>query len=440
MKFYLLSLICCVLAVSCSNNESAKKIVYESSITELTDHQYPDNFQLESRSNLWNKYDHSLFQVVRNDSLDFTIRVLPENEFSDTIILEHINLLLWIPTIPTHILKDNYLKDLGIINAEWNRQQVHFKKGEFRLSSENEESDKVIGVDLARNCLNSYTWELITFTEEDEDIKSMYHGWFDFPKELYRELFNEVNFGKLTFQEYRHHLEHYEDPKKEIIHLDVLRAVETQKNMEFSDFRMHPYPLTAARQLKFKNIVCPVNPSIINDMLTDSTTYSTFQWPGYYDTSDPRPSTLSMLGIPKGVVVRKTISNNSRKDTCYEFDLSFARNTDTNYITRVVIGGILPTDLEQMPIEEYNNGIKKPMGIGNHGFYEDIDYVIGHQSTESPYYGFIIDDKGMWVDSHFFGVDGPILHLDDQNPKLLHFWLLSFERHAMVAHLTFPLE
>tara|TARA_B110000438_G_C15811352_1_gene649795 strand:+ start:1326 stop:2651 length:1326 start_codon:yes stop_codon:yes gene_type:complete len=441
MKFYLLSLISCALiVVSCSNNESTKKVVYESSITELTDHQYPDNFQIESRSYLWNKYDHSLFQVIRNDSLDFTIRILPENEFSDTIFLEHINLLLWIPTIPTHILKDNYLKDIGIINAEWNRQQVHFKKGEFRLSRDNQEAEKVSCVDLARNCLNSYTWELITFTEEGGQTKSMYHGWFDFPKELYRELFNEVNFGKLTFQEYRHHLEHYEDPTKEIIQLGVLRAVETQKKMEFSDFRMHPYPLTAARKLKFKNIVCPVNPTVINDMLTDSTTYSTFQWPGFYDTSDPRPSTLSMLGIPKSVVVRKTISKNSQKDTCYEFDLSFARNTDTNYITRVVIGGIIPTDLEQMPIEEYNNGIKKPMGIGNHGFYENIDYAIGHQSTESPYYGFILDDKGMWVDSHFFGVDGPILHLDDQDPNLLHFWLLSFERHAMVAHLTFPLE
>lgn len=425
---------------SCSNKESNKPLIYQSSIQELTDQQYPDNFQIESRTDLWNKYDHSFFQVVRNDSLDFTIHILPENEFSDTIILEHINLLLWIPTIPTHILKDAYLKDIGIINAEWNRQQVTFNKGEFRLSNDNEESDKTIRVDLARNCLNSYTWEVITFTKEDQKTKSMYHGWFDFPKELYRDLFDEVNFGKLTFEEYRDHLELYKDPETEIIHLDVLRTVETEKIVKFTDFRMLPYPLTAARELKYKNIVCPKNPSVINDMLTDSTTYSTFQWPGFYDTSDPRPSTLSMLGIPKGVIVRKTISNNSQQDSCYEFDLSFARNTDTNYITRVVIGGVILSDLKQMPIEEYNNGVKKPMGIGNHGFYENVKYAISHQTTESPYYGFVLDDMGMWVDSHFFGVDGPILHLDNQNPDLLHFWLLSFERHAIVTHLTFPLK
>ena len=78
--------------------------------------------------------------------------------------------------------------------------------------------------------------------------------------------------------------------------------------------------------------------------------------------------------------------------------------------------------------------------IGNHGFYEEIDYAQTHSSSSSPYYGFIVDDEGKWVDSHFFGVDGPLLHLDKDNPNLLHFWLLSFERHAMVSHLTFPLS
>ena len=85
------------------------------------------------------------------------------------------------------------------------------------------------------------------------------------------------------------------------------------------------------------------------------------------------------------------------------------------------------------------NGIKKPMGIGNHGFYEHVTYANENPTSKSPYYGFILDDKGMWVDSHFFGVDGPILHLDEIDPNLLHFWLLSFERHAMVTHLTFPI-
>ena len=80
------------------------------------------------------------------------------------------------------------------------------------------------------------------------------------------------------------------------------------------------------------------------------------------------------------------------------------------------------------------------MGIGNHGFYEPYNKATKNSVSNSPYYGLIIDSEGKWVDSHFFGVDGPILHLDENDPNILHYWLLSFERHAMVAHLTFPIE
>jgi len=119
---------------SCSNNSDDFKYA-SSTIRELSDEEYPDNCDIESRSDLWNKFNHSLFQVTRNDSLDFTVRILPENEFSDTITFSNINLLSWIPTIPDHISENSYLVEIGIINAEWNRQQVRFDFGEFQMSS-----------------------------------------------------------------------------------------------------------------------------------------------------------------------------------------------------------------------------------------------------------------------------------------------------------------
>ena len=63
---------------SCTHTESNKNIVYQAPIQELTDEKYPDNFQIESRSEMWNKYDHSLFQVERRDSNDFTTLFLLE--------------------------------------------------------------------------------------------------------------------------------------------------------------------------------------------------------------------------------------------------------------------------------------------------------------------------------------------------------------------------
>ena len=64
--------------------------------------------------------------------------------------------------------------------------------------------------------------EVITFTKENNKIKPLYHGWFDFPKELYRKLFDEVNKDILTFKEYREHLENYKDPEKKEINFDKL--------------------------------------------------------------------------------------------------------------------------------------------------------------------------------------------------------------------------
>jgi hypothetical protein len=96
--------------------------------------------------------------------------------------------------------------------------------------------------------------------------------------------------------------------------------------------------------------------------------------------------------------------------------------------------------LKQLDLMDYNGGFKMPMGIGNHPFYEKQDKAQENTSKENPYYGFVIDSEGKWVDSHFLGVDGPLFHMDIDNQDVLHYWMMSFERHAMVAHLTFNLN
>ncbi len=415
-----------------SNDQSLKE--NQSLITELTDEEYPDNNDIESRSPLWDKYTHDKVEIVRNSEKDFTVTFFPNNEYSDTLFIEHVNLLAWMPTIPDYI-KDDYLKHIGIINAEWNRNQVRLNEGEFRMSSENEEHTKTIRVDLARNCLNAYAWEVITYAAEG----SMYHGWFDFPKAMYRELFDEVNKGKVTFAEYKDHLEVYNHPRKEKVDLAMFREVKASFEVPFTNLNDQPYPMTGARKSKYKNIVSPEQPAVINDFLNDDTKFSTFQWPGWYDTKDPRTSTLSMLANPTKVILNGTVSKNKTNDETIEFDITFARAGDSTYLTRVVIGGVKLSDLKQMPIEDYNGAFKYPMGIGNHPFYEGVESVQTNLTQDSPYYALILDAEGEWLDSHFFGVDGPILHLDEHNPNMIHFWLLSFERHAMVTHLTFEL-
>lgn len=428
--------------LSCENTnkeEVVKEIVFESPMIEMTDEEYPDNNDIESRCGDWEQYKHHQVEITREDSINFTMLFNPSNDHSDTIRIENVNLLEWIPSIPDYV-KDDYLTDLGIINAEWNRQQVKFVEGEFYISHLKEEGKKTIRVDVARNCLNSYLWELITYAKEGDKKKALYHGWFDFPRGLYEELFDEVNAGKFTFEEYRAFLVNYQDPASEVIQFDNLRVVEDSKEVAFTNLNHEFYPLTGARKSKFKNIVYPKNPKVINDFLNDTTSFSTFLYPGYYSTSDPRPTTLSKLRYPKSVVIRTITSKNSAKDECIELDVTFARNSDSTELTRVVIGGIKLDQIPQLALNDYNKGFKMPMGIGNHAFYEKAEYAQHHSSKENPYYALIVNEEGKWLDSHFFGVDGPIFHRDEKDPNLLHYWLLSFERHAMVTHLTFKLD
>jgi len=44
-----------------------------------------------------------------------------------------------------------------------------------------------------------------------------------------------------------------------------------------------------------------------------------------------------------------------------------------------------------------------------------------------------------WLDSYKIRIAGPVMHWDEDDPNLLHVWLLSFERHAMVGHSTIDL-
>lgn len=438
-----ISLILFFLIIFSCNTEGNKKqkvvLSFESEVIEMTDEEYPDNNDKESRCEDWQEYKHHKVTIERLDSTNFRISFIPSNKNSDTLILHNVNLLEWIPTIPNY-LEDNYLKNIGIINAEWNRHQVKFSEGEFYSSKFAKEGRKTTRVDLARNCLNSYLWEIISYAKEDEIEKPLYHGWFEFPRSFYEELFNEVNKGKLTFEDYKDYLINWKDPESKIVNLESLRKVENVKEVSFNNLNKEFYPLTGARKSKFKNIVYPKNPTSINDFLNDSTSFATFLYPGYYSSSDPRSTTLSKLRNPKKVTIREVISNNANEDKCIEIDVTFAQSIDTNKLTRIVIGGVKLDQIPQLALNDYNNGFKMPMGIGNHAFYETAKYAQKHSSKTNPYYAFILDDEGKWIDSHFFGIDGPIFHFDEKEPNLLHFWLLSFERHAMVTHLTFKLN
>ena len=76
------------------------------------------------------------------------------------------------------------------------------------------------------------------------------------------------------------------------------------------------------------------------------------------------------------------------------------------------------------------------MGFSNHTFYEGYADHLAWHSNANPYYAYLADENGNWLDSHQVGIDGPVMYWDVDRPQVLHIWLLSFERHAFVGHYT----
>jgi hypothetical protein len=122
------------------------------------------------------------------DSSDVEANFYFISEGLDTISLLNIDRGEFIPTIPTGLEGDLYLQQVSCINQEWNRNQVRFDSGFF-----NSTDARIQRVDLARNCLNAYLWEVILYSKTGDELQPFAHGWFNFPTGYYQWLFNQRN-------------------------------------------------------------------------------------------------------------------------------------------------------------------------------------------------------------------------------------------------------
>lgn len=414
-------------------------LITKAPIQELTDTEYPDNPDISIRHQLDGTFSHKEVDFIRSEETkNFDVIFYPNNEKSDTILIKNINLLEWIPAIPEQLKENAYLTKIGIINQEWNRQQVKFRGQTFEVKGTNLESEKIVRVDLARNCLNSYLWEVIAYAKNEEGNEApAYHGWFSFPTKLYSELYFERN--NLKFDELKNSLVDWMDPEQKAINSDLLRTVIFQKETKFTSFNDKLYPLIGERKKKNINIIYPKNATTINDFLTDSTLYATFTPPGFYNTADPRKTELGRLAIIEKVMLSQITSINTAKTESIELAFSF-KDKENKRNTELIIGGIPLADIPQLSTNDVHKGFQMPMGFANHSFYETVERLNETPSKENPYYAYLLDTDKTWLDSHKVGIDGPLFHFDEKDKNKLHIWILSFERHSFVGHFTVDLK
>lgn len=426
-----------LFVMSCDNNSSEQKkeedqaqtqqenetTNYKFSVKELTDDEYPDNPDINFRSK---NYSANYFKSGKVEYLgDFKAHFLFYTD-KDTFRLENFQLDEFIPTVPKHFSqKDEYLTCITLVNQEWNRNQVRLDPTEFSTENEN-----ISRIDIARNCLNAYLWEIIAYTNEDGKELPIYHGWFDFPEPLYAELFEKRN--DLDYDDYRKPLEQWKDPENKDFDETLLREVTGEVKIDFKDKSDKMYPLKGARLKKRKEIIHPVEFETMRDLQSDDTKFATFSPPGIYNKADPRHTELGRIYELQNIKVNKTQCP-SNDENLHEIVFSFLDHQG-NRKTKLIIGGLDFNEFPKLTVEEANKGWKNSMGFGNHPFYENYSEHQSWNLKNACYYGYLTNEKDQWLDSHKVGIDGPMIHWDKNVENRLHVWLLSFERHALVGH------
>lgn len=396
-------------------------------ITQMTDGQYPDNPDIGFAAST---YDHGYFSGGAVELTTATTGTFTFNSAKGLVKIGDIDLMEFMPSAPKHLRNDDYMTLIALVNQEWNRNQVRFDRGEFET-----ENATISRVDLARNCLNSYLWEVILYTKEGEQELPMAHGWFKFPKEYYAELFERRNNG-LKFADYKSSLEFWEDPVSKVVNVDLLRSdVRPIKVASFKDRSQEMYPLKKARLKKKKDIIFPASANSMEEFHTDESLFATFANPGIYTRATPRVTELGRFQQLTDFSASSVKTSDGKRST--ELVLSFG--DDKGRTTKFYLGGLDVQSFPALAPSEANSGYKISMGFSNHTFYESYKEHLAWDSSKHPYYGFIVDEDGKWLDSHKIGVDGPILHWDKSDSNTLHFWLLSFERHAIIGHYTITL-
>jgi len=342
---FIIFLLCClpVLAFGAIEPDStftSAKTEHKTALTELTDKEYPNNPDKKYRSNVYTKVDYNEVIFTSTGGMTFDIEFQPQDKKYPTITLSDIHLAEYIPTIPTHVRDDEYLSLISVVNQEWNRNQITFRNNHFSVEpGKKSHKHRISRVDVARSCLNSYLWEAFFYTYNPIWGKHelMYHGWFQFPKELYQKMFKVRN--GVDFSKYAEHLEEWKDLPKEKVNFELLREVISEKEAQFEELNDEMYPIEGERKKKKDEVIFPRRPKRMSDFHTDKAKFSSFVEPGMYVKKEQRPTELSRFQKLDRAVVKQTKNGDIRGAVnLMELELSFSNDKGQN--TVMTIGGI----------------------------------------------------------------------------------------------------
>lgn len=375
------------------------------------------------------------------DLYDFVLSPKQGTHGIATITLHNVDMKLFVPTIPKPFHGIHGLETIALIDREWNRQQVSFKASSQQVTirgGDGYELSNLYTVELAKNCLNAGLWEII-LTEKEKNKKGIYYqGWFTFPMNHYKHLFE--TFNQKSWWTYHRSLYHWKDPEGKGLELSQLRKIKSTIQLDIEYNPQNPI-LVGGEQIRKMRTVNSTNIRTWGDIYkkekNQTLSYASFVPPGIYKLDKPWKHRYNLIKtFKKGHrnIIKSPLSDKPLDEIVLIFQTSEKEET------RLIIGGISLKDLPKLSLDNYDKGLYMPMGISIPPFYQSYKDLVKNPPQNSPYYSFIINEKQQWLDHHTIAVDGPIMFRDIKDPNTIHILLMSYERHALIFHATFELQ
>lgn len=162
--------------------------------------------------------------------------------------------------------------------------------------------------------------------------------------------------------------------------------------------------------------------------------FASFIPPGRYSVNHPWKNEYRRIDLFNRAILRE-IKSPATDKPLHELELVFS-STEQKGERRFFVSGFDLTSLPRLAIRDYPRGLYMPMGIVVPPFFQNYAELKKHPPDKSSFVSVLLDEQDRWIDHHRFAIDGPVLHRDENNPHLLHVYLLSYERHSLVAHFV----
>ena len=387
--------------------------------------------------------DKISLQSVDKEELHYNLNFKLQKDGREIAIsLDDIDLSLMMPSAPESARGNAELVKWFIMEREFNRQRVVFKADSphLRVKGNEQLEEKNISVHLTNNCLGAGYWELAVFAEENGVTEKIYQGFFDFPRGSYKDLVETVNAE--SYWKHARGIEAWYPGttffKGQTLDFSTVRDVKRERQVSVRDLKDEAILIVAEQEKKAKLIVDDTqeNWQTWDDIRNSQVQFQSFVTPGIYDRDKLWPSNYREIANLTDAVVKDIESPLSEK-SLNEIDFYF--QSEAGKTRKLTVSGVDLKALPQLSPQNYSRGLYMPLGYGT-PFTQDYEELKQNPPVKSPIFSVLFDESDRIIDyRRDVGINGMVMHRDAQNPDLVHFYLLSYERISLVGHYTIDL-